>query len=910
MKITFLLLIALLTNYGYTQSWDWVNYTFGNGANHAYYDLELTNDNNYILGVGRYRSSAIFYGQDTNVVYPLYSGSRDVFLTKVDTAGNYEWVVTDGGAGNDFAEGVAVDEFDNIYVVGTTSDSAYYGNIGILSDPSGSGAVLVAKYDSNGNIIWAKSYDGDGWDFAMEVECDKNGYIYVAGYQSGNFVYDVGDTLFDSGYFIMKLDYNGNVQYCKGPSNAATNSYSVINSMELHQGNLYFGGRVKSSVNFDSHAIVAPTWDDMFFAKMDTTGVIDWVRSAGGIYYTDCQDIVVKDNSIYVAGSYSGSANFAGISVVSAYTGTGGQAAFNGRDAYIAKYNSDGTVCSWVVDEKSLLLDVNYNILIDKANNIVVTGAYAEDNIYSSNASEGDLKVKAYDTNGVFQWELFPTGTYKGEGIIMKEDTYGNYYFGGRVKGSYQFDINNTVPAPVGKFASVIAKAYPPLDFNISNLEACTNDSVLVAIQNKYGHPLNYTWYANGLPIGNNDSVMFLSNNIDTVYCVVSNETEIDTAYFIVSENNLPLVSLGNDTTICSNNPSIMLSANAGFNTYQWNSSPIDTGNNYQTTQSGLYWVDVVDSNLCANSDSIYVQFYALPSVDLGQDILVCENQDSVQIGIVSTPNIQQFLWSPNYINSTASYTYVNQSDNYILTITDTNNCVNADTVSVTFLPLPNVFIGPDSTVCENNFPISLTADSNYFGYQWSTDINDTINTVAISAPGIYTLTVYNADGCAQTDTIAITSLAIPSIDLGNDSTTCDYNLGIEIEADPGFTTYQWSTHANDTLSSVTVFQSGTYYLTVTNQDNCQNTDSIDISFIDCTAIESTETNEAFYIADNTVYFNNLEQDYSVTIYASTGQLIKSYTRPSTINISGYSSGLYIIYYSGEQTFTKKFFKQ
>lgn len=626
MKKILLIIFVLTSTYSFSQDWRWIDYLQGGGANHTFYDLEISNDEQHVYGVGRYRATATFYGQDANIVSPLYSGSRDVFIAKIDTMGNYEWVITDGGPSSDFAEGIATDEFDNIYVVGTTRDSAYFDDFGILSDATGD--VFIAKYNSDGDFIWVKHWGGDDWDFAMEIECDKNGNLYMAGYQTGNYDYGTG-ILSDAGYFITKLDYDGNVIWCEGPQNNTIWSYTVINSLELYNNELYFGGRVKSEVVFDTITVIAPSWDDMFFAKMDTSGYTQWVRTGGGVYYAACQDIVVKDSFIYVAGSYSGDATFDTVNVSSVSAGTGGQNAKDSRDAFLAKYNSDGSSCYWVRDEKGLNIDENYNVIIDKEDNILVTGGYNEFDLYSQTASEGDLKIIAYDSLGNFVWELFPQGPRKAEGIIMKQDSQGNYYFGGRIKGDYVFDPNITIIVPGGKFTGVISKLYPRLNPSNDSIEACTNDSVWVSIPNQYGSPLIYEWYENdNLITGlNNDSIYTSINNLDSIFCIIHNGYQVDTAFYYITEFNPTLFDLGPDTTTCDYNTSINLQAPSGFQNYDW--STLETSNNITVTQSGSYWLNVTNEFNCFSSDTIEVSFIDctnLPSFENPTTIIYYQN--------------------------------------------------------------------------------------------------------------------------------------------------------------------------------------------------------------------------------------------------------------------------------------------
>jgi hypothetical protein len=632
------ILLILISNFSFSQNWTWINYLQGGSSNHTFYDIEISNDQNFVYGVGRYRNPATFYGQDFDLS-PYHAGYRDVFLAKIDTSGNYEWIVTEGGISSDYAEGVTTDEFDNVYVVGTTRDSAYFDNTGILSDVGGD--VFVAKYDSDGNFIWVKNFGGDDWDYAKEVECDKNGHIYIAGLQTGNFDYGDG-ILTDAGYFIAKMDYDGNFVWCEGPQNNANNSASTIMSLKYKNDKIYFGGRIRSDVNFGDVNVVGHVWEDMIFGCMDTSGYTNWVRSAGGIYFTDCQDLFIADNAIYVAGSYGGDVMFDTIPMSSVALSSGGQSAYDCRDAYVAKYTLDGSSCLWVRDVKSTKLDQHYNVILDKENNVVVTGGYAEDDIYSQTISQGDLKIIAYDTAGNYVWEMFPQGLRKAEGFLIKQDDYGNYYLGGRIKGDYTFNDNISIPVPGGKFTGIIGKIYPRLNPAKDSITACTNDSIWISIPSNFGSPLVLDWYYdNNLSFNiNNDSIFTTINNIDSIYCVINNGIISDTAVFAVTENTLPYFSLGSDTITCDFNSSIELIPSQLFNgDLTWSTN--ETNETILVNSSGEYWLSQSNDNSCEFSDTINVSF--IDCMDIIQNIensgvnIILSNNNT--INIIQTEN-------------------------------------------------------------------------------------------------------------------------------------------------------------------------------------------------------------------------------------------------------------------------------
>ncbi len=152
------------------------------GANWDYaYSVQQTSDGGYIV-VG----STASFG----------AGEENIFLIKTDANGNIIWAKTYGGT-----------EYDRAYSVQQTSDGGYIVAGYTFSFGAGSDVFLI-KTDANGNVIWAKTYGGTNWDEAFSVQQTSDGGYIVAGY-TGSFGAGGGDI------FLMKTDANGNLQWAK-----------------------------------------------------------------------------------------------------------------------------------------------------------------------------------------------------------------------------------------------------------------------------------------------------------------------------------------------------------------------------------------------------------------------------------------------------------------------------------------------------------------------------------------------------------------------------------------------------------------------------------------------------------------------------------------------------------------------
>lgn len=184
------------------------------------------------------------------------NGLTQIFLLKYDTEGEMQFSQT-WGATNSFGNGVAVDNFGNVYVVGTIS---YQG--------AGSQIVLL-KYDSSGNLLSEKTVGGAIQNsYGTGVAVDSAGDVYVTGY-----TYALGPIPGISAVILLKYDPSGNLLFQAlwgGRKNDAATGVSVD-----IDGNVYLTGYTKSYC-------VAPDIPSAFLLKFDQAGNLLFQRIWGG----------------------------------------------------------------------------------------------------------------------------------------------------------------------------------------------------------------------------------------------------------------------------------------------------------------------------------------------------------------------------------------------------------------------------------------------------------------------------------------------------------------------------------------------------------------------------------------------------------------------------------------------------
>ncbi len=276
--------------------------------------------------------------------------------------------------------------------------------------------------------------------------------------------------------------------------------------------------------------------------------------------------------------------------------------------------------------------------------------------------------------------------------------------------------------------------------------------------------------------------------------------------------NSAPIVNLGPDVNQCGG--TVTLDAGNPGASYEWQD---DSGNQtFVVTTSGTYSVTVTDANTnCTASDNVDVNINAGPAVSLGQDVFQCGGSVTLDAG---NPGAT-YLWSDNSTNQNLT---VSTSGIYRVTVTGNGGCTGTASVSVTIYPVPVVNLGPDITQCGGT--VTLDAGNPGGGYQWS-DQSDN-QTLLVTTSGNYAVTVISGPGeCSASDDINVNILEAPSTNLGPNITQCGGTVTLDAGTNTDF--YSWSDGTSN--QTITVSTSGTYSVTVTFDDNCSASSSVEI---------------------------------------------------------------------------------
>lgn len=262
-----------------------------------------------IIIAGGFSGDSLIIGSDTLKNSAVgYNGISDIFIAKLSASGKSIWARSAGGVSFEQAHSLATDRDSNIVVVGAFNSNKIGFGIDTLIN-IGYSDIFIAKYDSKGNVLWAKGGYGKDKDWANTVAIDNNGNIYVAGEFLSEEFRLANYTISNKGsydIFLAKFDKDGNLLWANSYGEDA-DDYGK--SLVYSNGYIYLGGYFASNtLNFENIAIVNRSQglnSDIYVAKFDDSGDCIWARGAGGNGEDQSFDIAVdKDGNVFQAGNF------------------------------------------------------------------------------------------------------------------------------------------------------------------------------------------------------------------------------------------------------------------------------------------------------------------------------------------------------------------------------------------------------------------------------------------------------------------------------------------------------------------------------------------------------------------------------------------------------------------------------
>ena len=374
-----------------TGSLEWVK-TYGDSSFDRGLDIAIdSSDNIYVTGY--FMDTVNFGGGNVTVTDPS-SGGSDLFVLKLNSSGEFQWVYTVGGSENDNGKGIDVDSSGNVYISGIFKDTVNFGGGDITSH--GNFDIFVLKLNSSGVFQWVYHAGGTGNDQAYPISVDTNGNVLVAGYffDTANFTPASCTSRGSADIFVLKLTTSGLLNFIRCYGSTSVDYPWGVDFDSA--GNAYITGGFSNTINFDCGNTTSSGSQDIFVMKLNSSGNCQWVYTVGDsdMDYGWALETDSSNNS-YITGYFQDTVNFGGGNITSV----------GNRDVFVLKLNSSG-VFQWVYTAGGTEADYSYGLDIDSSGNIYAVGSF------QSTVNFGGGNITSEGVYDVFAVKLNSSGQY------------------------------------------------------------------------------------------------------------------------------------------------------------------------------------------------------------------------------------------------------------------------------------------------------------------------------------------------------------------------------------------------------------------------------------------------------------------------------------------------------------------
>ncbi len=386
----------------------WARALNGTGAGTAYPESIVTDAAKNAYTVGSFRNT-IDANPGAGVFLLTSSGQSDIFVSKLDANGNFVWAVRIGGAGNDIANAITVDNAGRVYVTGSYTGTVDFDPGSGTFNLAGGGAFAF-RLDTSGAFSWAGRI-GSGAGNAIAI--DLSGNLIIAGDFTGSSDFDPGagtTTLTSAGstdIFVSKFLLDGSFVWTRQLGGAAADSADGMDTDAAN--NIYTTGYFTGTADFNPGGAVNNLTSagsiDIFVSKLDASGSYVWAVQIGGAGAESANALTVDGSGDLLAtGNFSGTVDFDPGASVSNLTSAGSS------DIFVVKLTPAGAH-TWSRNMGGTSSDIPSSIVTDAAGGVYTTG-------YFNGTADFDPGASVFGLTA---------GTGNQEGFVSKLNSAGNF---------------------------------------------------------------------------------------------------------------------------------------------------------------------------------------------------------------------------------------------------------------------------------------------------------------------------------------------------------------------------------------------------------------------------------------------------------------------------------------------------
>jgi gliding motility-associated-like protein len=356
----------------------------------------------------------------------------------------------------------------------------------------------------------------------------------------------------------------------------------------------------------------------------------------------------------------------------------------------------------------------------------------------------------------------------------------------------------------------------------------------------------------NGFPIGiynlniNNDTATIASLAPGAYSVLLTNVNSGCSATFLdtIAEPTALVAAINIvGTGLCAGGSidSLVAQATGGTSPYQYAWSNGANTSSIAGVAFGTYTVVVTDAHACQDSVSVTTVAPVAMYVSISQDSVVCFNGSSGSAFIDSLSGgtaPYTYLWNDLLAQTNDTASNLN-AGNYILTVTDFNNCSVSDTVLV-LQPADSISIILNSNLItcfggDTCIEATVGGAISPYSYLWNDALAQTTEDICGAIAGTYMLTVTDNNGCTNMESITLTQNQAISLVMDSTNILCyganNGSASVSVIGGSGGFNYLWDDALAQTTAIATNLMPGTYTVIVTDQanSNCSATASVNV---------------------------------------------------------------------------------
>lgn len=296
----------------------------------------------------------------------------------------------------------------------------------------------------------------------------------------------------------------------------------------------------------------------------------------------------------------------------------------------------------------------------------------------------------------------------------------------------------------------------------------------------------------------------------------------------------------------CNGTATVAASGGTAPYSYLWNPSS-------QTIQTatglcaGTYSVLVTDVNSSTAIDTVTITQPSAMTSSVTPTNLTCNAQCIGTATLTATGGTPgySYSWTTSPAQTTTNITGL-CAGNYTCTITDANNCVRKDSVKIIEPTAISVSVNSSPASCTSNTgsaTANVSGGTGSYTYLWNPSSQTTSAATNLSS-GTYTINVTDANGCAQTQTVSVSSVNTLLASTNSTPAACSSSTGsatVTASGGTGGYTYLWNP-SSQTTSSVSSLSTGTYTVIVTDANNCTQTQTVSVASVNTLVVSATST--------------------------------------------------------------------